>query len=122
MGGRPTDAELIAALRELAAAAARAPVRALRRRPSAYRTSFPLEELVLELEDGTSARLAFKRLGWEELGQGARLAKPKFLHDPGREAAVYASVLAPAGLGAPRYWGSVNEPERRRHWLFVEWV
>jgi len=122
MEGRPTDAQLFDALQRLLAAAGKPAAREVRRRPSEYRTSFPLEELELELEDGSSPRLAFKRLAWEELDEGARLAKPRFLHDPRREPAVYASVLAPAGLGAPRYWGSVVEPERRRHWLFVEWV
>jgi hypothetical protein len=120
--GRPTDAELIAALQKLLAGAGHAPARTIRRRPSEYRTSFPLEELELELEDGSSPRLAFKRLAWGELGEQARLAKPAFLHDPRREPAVYATVLDPAGLGAPRYWGAVAEPRRQRHWLFVEWV
>ncbi len=122
MEGRPTDGELTATLRELLADAGHAPASVVRRRPSEYRTSFPLEVLELELEDGTSPRLAFKRLAWGELEEQARLAKPAFLHDPRREPAVYASVLAPAGLGAPRYWGSVVEPEQQRYWLFVEWV
>ncbi len=91
------------------------------RRPSAYRTSFPLEELHLTLDDGTELRLAFKQLDWSTLDREGRLAKPQFLHDPRREAAVYASVLAPA-LGAPRYYGSLAEPTKDRHWLFVEWV
>jgi hypothetical protein len=98
------------------------PVRGLRRRPSAYRTSFPLEELEVELEDGTQVRMAWKRLAWDDLDEQGRLAKPRFLHDPRREAAVYASVLEPAGLGASRYYGAAIEPERDRFWLFVEWV
>jgi aminoglycoside phosphotransferase (APT) family kinase protein len=100
----------------------RAEPRDIVRRPSAYRTSFPLEELDLALEDGTELRLAFKQLGWSTLDEEARLAKPEFLHDARREAAVYASVLAPAGLGAPRYYGSIAEPAKDRHWLFVEWI
>ncbi len=91
------------------------------RRPSPYRTSFPLEKLYLTLEDATELRLAFKQLGWGTLDKEARLAKPQFLHDARREPAVYASVLAPA-LGAPRYYGSFAEPAKDRHWLFVEWV
>jgi hypothetical protein len=96
--------------------------REFRRRPSPYRTSFPLEELEVAEEDGTRLKLAWKRMAWSELGEHARLAKPRFLHDPRREPAVYASVLEPAGLGAPRYRGSVIDPERDRYWLFVEWV
>ena len=117
----PADAEVLAALR-VAPRRGSAPVRALRRRPSAYQTSFPLEELVLELEDGSRRRLAFKRLAWDELDAQARLAKPRFLHDPRREPAVYASVLEPAELGGPRFYASVAEPVQERHWLFVEWV
>jgi len=119
MDGIPTDAELMAAVREAMRPLDGAVAVALRRRPSEYRTSFPLEELEVELDDGGSLRLAFKRLDWDGLDEGARLAKPRFLHDPGREPAVYASVLGP-DLGAPRYHGAVLGPER--HWLFVEWV
>jgi aminoglycoside phosphotransferase (APT) family kinase protein len=50
------------------------------------------------------------------------MAKPRFLYDPRREPAVYASLLEPAAIGAPRYYGSLVDPERERYWLFVEWV
>jgi aminoglycoside phosphotransferase (APT) family kinase protein len=119
---RPSDAELQQSLSRILAASGRAEPVKIIRRPSAYRTSFPLEELDLELGDGTHLRLAFKQLGWSTLDKAARLAKPEFLHDARREAAVYASVLAPARLGAPRYYGSVAEPAEDRHWLFVEWI
>jgi len=119
---RPTDADLGKALQAALREAGRAPARVIRRRPSDYRTSFPLEELDLELEDGTTLRLALKRLAWSGLAEQGRLAKPGFLHDPRREPAVYASVLEPAALGAPRYVGSVLVPEDDRYWLFIEWV
>jgi hypothetical protein len=119
---RPSDTELGDVLSRILLAAGRGEPRNVVRRPSAYRTSFPLEELDLELEDGTRLRLAFKQLGWSTLDEEARLAKPEFLHDPRREPAVYAFLLAPPGLGAPRYYGSIAEPEKDRHWLFVEWV
>ena len=84
---------------------------AIRRRASEYRTSFPLEELELTLEDGAELRLAFKRLDWDALSDEARLAKPEFLHDPLREPAVYAELLAPRPLGAPRCYGSRADPD-----------
>jgi Ser/Thr protein kinase RdoA (MazF antagonist) len=118
----PSDSELREALELALAEAGSAPPRLIRRRASDYRTSFPLEELELTLEDGAELRLAFKRLEWDALTAEARLAKPEFLHDPLREPAVYATLLAPAALGAPRYYGSLAEPEAGRHWLFVEWV
>ncbi len=120
MNGTPTDAGLFDALQGVLAEAGSAPPRKVRRRQSQYRTSFPLEELEVELDDGACLRLAFKRLEWGGLDEGARLAKPRFLHDPRREPAVYASLLEPAGLGAPRYHGAIVE--RERCWLFVEWV
>jgi aminoglycoside phosphotransferase (APT) family kinase protein len=122
MPGPPSDAELREALRTALSAAGFAAPRLIRRRPSEYRTSFPLEELQLELEDGSQPRLAFKRLEWDALTDEARLAKPEFLHDPGREPAVYAELLATAAPGAPSYYCSVIEPEAGRYWLFVEWV
>jgi hypothetical protein len=118
----PGDAELRDALEPVLSQAGIEAPREIRRRPSEYRTSFPLEELDLTLEDGASLRLVFKRLDWDALGEEARLAKPEFLHDPRREPAVYASVLEPADLGAPRFYGSAIDPERDRHWLFIEWV
>jgi Ser/Thr protein kinase RdoA (MazF antagonist) len=118
----PSNAELREALERVLAETGVAAPSLVRRRPSDYRTSFPLEELELTLADGTELRLAFKRLEWDALSAEARLAKPEFLHDALREPAVYATLLAPAALGAPRYYGSLAEPEAGRHWLFVEWV
>jgi hypothetical protein len=118
---RPTDSEVRDGL-ELALSKAGLKIGGqVRRRPSEYRTSFPLEELDLTLEDGTELRLIFKNLSWAALDEQARLAKPEFLHDPLREPAVYASLLAPRALG-PRYYGSSIDPGAGRHWLFVERV
>jgi Ser/Thr protein kinase RdoA (MazF antagonist) len=118
----PSDSELREALEPILAEAGVAAPSLIRRRASEYRTSFPLEELELTLSDGAELRLACKRLEWDALSDEARLAKPEFLHDPRREPAVYATLLAPAALGAPRFYGSLAEPEAGRHWLFVEWV
>jgi thiamine kinase-like enzyme len=118
----PSEVELRDALERAFSAAGMPVPREIRRRPSEYRTSFPLERLELRLEDGAELRLAFKRLDWNALEEEARLAKPRFLHDPRREPAVYESILAEAVPGAPRYYGSAIDPEGERHWLFVEWI
>jgi Ser/Thr protein kinase RdoA (MazF antagonist) len=94
----------------------------VRRRPSQYQTSFPLEELSVVQADGTELRLACKRLSWSALENEARLAKPRFLHDPDREPAVYAHVLPQAPPGPPRYHGSFTDPEGGGPRLLVEWV
>jgi aminoglycoside phosphotransferase (APT) family kinase protein len=90
------------------------------RRPSPYRTSFPIEQVQVELAGEGPVTLAFKDLDWRRLEAEARLAKPGFLHDPRREPAVYRGVLSGEPGGPPRYYGSVDEADR--HWLFVEWV
>lgn len=118
----PSDSELRDALESVLLEAGLEAPREIRRRPSEYRTSFPLEELDLTLADGAKLRLVFKRLDWDALGGEARLAKPRFLHDPLREPDVYGSVLPPGPPGPPRYYGSAIDPEGGRHWLFIEWI
>jgi hypothetical protein len=92
----------------------------VKRRPYAYQTSFPLEELRVELAGEGPVTLLFKQLDWEALEPGAQVAKPRFLHDPEREPAIYAEVLPQAPPGPPRCFGAVVEPGR--HWLFLERV
>jgi Phosphotransferase enzyme family len=94
----------------------------VRRRPFAYQTSFGLEEVEVILDDSQRLDLLLKDLAWGALDSAGRTAKPAFLYDPLREIAVYGRLLAPSDLGAPRYYGSVVDPERDRFWLFVEKV
>jgi Ser/Thr protein kinase RdoA (MazF antagonist) len=122
----PGDDRLRDALAEaLARAGAGVPCR-VRRRQSRYRSSFPLEELSVTLEQGDELRLAFKRLEWRALGGEARLAKPRFLFDARREPAVYRSILPAAPPGPPGYIGATDGATARSagegRWLFVEWV
>ena len=118
--GAPSDDELRAGLEEALASVGMELVGEVERRPSPYRTSFPIEELRVELGGRGPARLACKRLDWEELEPAAQLAKPRFLHDSEREPAAYRALLPGAPAGPPELFGAV-EDERRR-WLFVEWV
>jgi aminoglycoside phosphotransferase (APT) family kinase protein len=92
----------------------------LRERPCPYRTSFELRELDVVLDDGSELRLMLKSLGRDALSGNALAAKPEFLYDPLREIEVYRSLLAPAGLGTPRFFGASVDPERGRYWLFIE--
>jgi len=92
----------------------------IERRPYAYRTSFPLEELRVELAGEGPLTLLFKQLDWEALEPEAQVAKPRFLHDPEREPAVYAQLLPQAPPGPPRCFGAIADPDR--HWLFLERV
>lgn len=94
----------------------------LQRAPSAYGSSWWLEDLTLGLADGSSLSLVFKDLGREVPGSGARNAKPARVLDPGREPWVYRTLLRRARLGAPDCWGIVSVPGTERHWLFLERV
>lgn len=115
----PADSEVRAALERALAEVGSELTGPVERRPSPYRTSFPIEELRVELVGRGPVRLGCKLLDWEELEPGAQLAKPRFLHDPGREPAVYRALLPPAPAGPPEFFGAV---EGERRWLFFEWV
>lgn len=117
---RPADSELRAGLERALGTAGHELAGAVERRPYAYRTSFPLEELRVELVEEGPVTLLFKQLDWEALEPEAQVAKPRFLHDPEREPAVYAKLLPQAPAGPPRSFGALAEPGR--HWLFVERV
>jgi hypothetical protein len=72
------------------------------RRPYPFETSHPLEELDVELADGTTLLLLRKDLGTQP---GKR---PPFLHDPAREIETYRRVLVPARLGTADFYGAVD--------------
>jgi thiamine kinase-like enzyme len=93
----------------------------LERVPSPYRTSFPLERLDVGFRDGRRRLVMFKDLGRDALTNGAKAAKPLFLHDPRREIDAY-QLLRDTGLEAPECLGFVAEPANGRFWLFLEKV
>jgi aminoglycoside phosphotransferase (APT) family kinase protein len=75
----------------------------LERRPYAYETSHPLEELDVELEDGQTLRLLRKDLGTSPV------KRPSFLHAPAREIETYRRVLESADLGTAKFYGAADE-------------
>jgi aminoglycoside phosphotransferase len=105
-----------------ALAGALGPVVVLRRRPYAYRTSFPLEEIRVRLASGEELVLLAKDLARSRLDEGARRAKPDFLYDPRREIEVYTRILARNDLGTPRCYGATVDPERDCYRLYLEKV
>lgn len=118
--GTPADAELRSGLERALAGAGFELTGPVEWCSYAYRTSFPLEELRVELVGEGSLALLLKQLDWEALNPDAQVAKPRFLHDPEREPAVYANLLPQAPPGPPRCFGAVSEPGR--HWLLLERV
>ncbi|MEJ7590764.1 MAG: hypothetical protein WKF77_04395, partial [Planctomycetaceae bacterium] len=87
--------ELQQALADIFAAHHHDPRRVIRleREPSAYHTSFPLEELTVWFQAGEPLKLIFKNLNPRTLSAEARAAKPEFLDDPQREIELYRSLL-----------------------------
>ncbi|MFL5832845.1 MAG: phosphotransferase [Solirubrobacterales bacterium] len=118
--GAPNDAELRAGLEQALAGVGLELAGEIERRPSPYRTSFPIEELRFQPAGREPTRVGFKQLDWDRLEPDAQLAKPRFLHDPEREAEAYRGLLPQAPPGPPEFFGAVLEDGRR--WLFVEWV
>jgi hypothetical protein len=116
----PDDDQLAAALNPIVSGqfGREERITSLTRSPSAYRTSFGLENLLIETKTAT-VELVFKDLSRRCLRDDALRAKPAFLYDPMREIGAYRTILGPANIGAPTYFGSVVEPEHDRFWLFL---
>jgi hypothetical protein len=91
-------------------------------RPSHYRSSFPLDELTLSLEDGGCVQLMMKNSNRAALTPEALMAKPLAVYDPLREIEVYRSILDEAGAGTARYFGADIDAASGDHRLFIETV
>ena len=94
----------------------------LERRPFACRTSFALEELEMDLEDGRHLQMLCKSLARRSLDPGARRAKPRWLHNAMREIETYRRILMPHGLTTCTCYGASIQPRRGRYLLFIERV
>lgn len=94
----------------------------LKRRLSPYRSSFNLENLDVQIDDGTSLSLVFKDLSLGAMLEDARRARPEFLYQPQREIQTYRRILARRGMGTATCYGSVVDEPHGRYWLFLERV
>jgi|tagenome__1003787_1003787.scaffolds.fasta_scaffold20944551_2 aminoglycoside phosphotransferase (APT) family kinase protein len=103
----------------LAASVGARRVHSLRRRPYRYATSAPLEEVVVQLDDGEERAFIYKDLARDRLLGDARQAKPEFLYEPRREIETYRGILDAAGVG-PRCLAAAAEPDTGRCWLLIE--
>ena len=120
-GEIPTD-ELRRLLEEFLRAARGCSILRLERRLSLYRSSFPLEELTVDLNDGSRLQMIFKNTNPRNLSPIVRRAKPGFLDNPVREIVLYRYVLDSSELGTAVCWGSLLEPAAGHYWLFLEKV
>jgi len=96
------------------------PVESIERRPYAYRTSFAIDALDVQLAGGRRLRLLLKDLG--AASEKALAAKPSFLVDPLREIDVYREILSRHTLGTPHCFGAVVDPGSGRYWVVLEHV
>ena len=112
--GAPTDEEIVSSLEGL-------DVASLDRKPYAYATSYPLEEVTVGLDDGRALRLILKDLSWERLLGDARRTKPRFLYEPRRCIETYQGVLAGRGVGAACH-GTFADEASGRYWILIERV
>jgi Ser/Thr protein kinase RdoA (MazF antagonist) len=94
----------------------------LERAPGAYGSSWWLEDITVQLDDGSRLALVFTDLGREANGSGARWVKPARATDPAREGWVYRTLLRRMRLGTPTLWAAVTDPAAGRHWLILERV
>jgi hypothetical protein len=92
----------------------------LQRRPCIYQSSFALEELTLEFDQGEELSVMFKDIGPHALHEEARSAKPEFLFNPRREIAVYRDLLSRHQLGTANLIAAVEQDDPPRSWLFLE--
>ena len=93
-----------------------------RRSPSAFSSSYVIEELEITLETGRRLALLFKNLSTRALTTEARAIKPRFLFNARREIEVYEHLLPRYALGTANYVGSVIDEREQRFWLFLDKV
>ena len=112
--GAPTDDEIAGCLEGTG-------VVRIDRRPYAYATSYPLEEITVLCDDGCTLHLILKDLTWERLLGDARRTKPRLLYEPRRCIETYRRVLAGSGVGAGCH-GAFTDDRSGRHWVLIDKV
>ena len=114
---RPALEELLNRQRATPAA-----ITSLRRRLSDYSSSYTIENLSVDLTDGTHLQLVLKNLSPDSVLQTARKVRPGFLYNPRNEIITYQQILTSRELGTPRCYGTVEDAHREQYWLFLERV
>lgn len=92
------------------------------RRACPYRSSYPIEELTVQLDGGRPQRVLLKELSFAALSPEAAAAKPGFLLDGAREIEAYDRLLGGPVLDAPACYAAASEPGTARAWILLEAV
>jgi hypothetical protein len=120
---RPRTSELWASIeRILITSDSSYRIAGLKRKMAAFRTSFAMEEIEIQLQDGQTLAIMFKDLTWQALEGQARHVKPRFLYDPLREIETYRTILHPHHFSVPTFYGADVNEASERYWLFLEYV
>jgi hypothetical protein len=115
----PSDRDLAVTIEAALAGDGARRVGRIRRQPFAYATSFAIDELAVDLDDGTRLELLLKHLSWDDLRGDATHTKPPFLFEPRRCVDTYRSTLAGQGFGA-RCYGTAGDDCDGRWWVLIE--
>jgi hypothetical protein len=97
-------------------------IQKLRRRRSPYSSSYPIENLKVDLDGGQQLHLVLKDLSPASMLETARQVRPHFLYNPLREIETYRSILQPHRLGTAICYGAIEAQALGRYWLFLERV
>ncbi|HEY2147164.1 MAG TPA: phosphotransferase, partial [Pirellulales bacterium] len=92
------------------------------RRPSEYRSSYELDEIDAQIDDGSALELVWKQTGRSCLSADAINAKPEFLYDPLREIDAHRQFLASNELGTPACYGAIVDSNRDLYGVLLERV
>jgi aminoglycoside phosphotransferase (APT) family kinase protein len=96
-------------------------IKKLRRRRSAYSSSYTIQNLEVELDRGQVLRLVLKDMSRDSLSSTAHAVRPEFLYQARREIETYQRLLHPQRFGtAICYGASANQDQHC--WLFLERV
>ncbi len=96
-------------------------IQALKGRRCPYASTHALEELDLELSNGSMRRLMLKGFGLTA-ASAARGTRPAFMTDPYRELWAYEVALPPLSLGTPTLYGTLEGNSRMPDRLVLERV
>jgi hypothetical protein len=115
-GDGASTLELVAALEPIVGAR----VTHLERRGSPYRSSHPLELLIITTLGGHRTEIVFKDLSPGVINGAGQAAKTEALGPSWRELDVYRHVLSGAGDRVPARRGDNRSERDGRYWLFLE--
>jgi hypothetical protein len=96
-------------------------IRSISTRRYPYASSFRLDEVIVELDDGERAALIRKDFARSKMLPDARRRRPTSMDDPSREIETYRRVLVPAGIG-PRCLLTMADAASSQFWLITEKV